>query len=156
VGVSDYVSDFLAESENRQKVPLPKPFTSKGICVNRARRRLGPLGGNESRLREIATLIHFLACGKVEKWEALRRKTKVEEICSTDGGIWNSASLAIAKAVSKRLDCVKLDPEEHFDLLPNAEAARLGEMPSRYFGSSSNGQKPRRAPQQRRIRFGTW
>lgn len=43
--VSDCVSDFLAESENRKKSPLPKPFAGKGICVERTRRRLGPLGG---------------------------------------------------------------------------------------------------------------
>ena len=85
-------------------------------------RRIGRIPGDPNQPR--------FTFGRVEKWEALRRKTKVEEICCADGGVWNSASLEIAKAVSKGLDSVELDPEEHYDLLPSAEAARLAEMPS--------------------------
>ena len=92
-------------------------------------RRIGRIPGDPNQPR--------FTFGRVEKWEALRRKIKVEAICSADGGVWNSASLAIARAVSKGLDCVELDPEEHDDLLPSAEAARLAEMPAPSCGSGS-------------------
>lgn len=85
-------------------------------------RRIGRIPGDPNQPR--------FTFGRVEKWEALRRKTKVEEICSADGGVWNLASLAIARAVSKGLDCLELDSEEHYDLLPSAEAARLAGMPA--------------------------